>query len=69
MMDNMYGGQDTAGNIKMDKEKLTEKIDIAVAIVMAPDRATRNQGNEGSVYDGRGMLAFKKENPPADGEV
>ena len=50
--------QDPAGNIKMDKEKSTEKIDAAVATVMALDRAIRNQGSEGSVYDGRGILVF-----------
>lgn len=40
------------------KEKSTEKIDAAVATVMALDRAIRNQGSEGSVYDGRGILVF-----------
>jgi len=45
-------------DIKMDKEKSTEKIDAAVATVMALDRAIRNQGSEGSVYDGRGVLVF-----------
>ena len=30
MMDNVYVRQDPAGNIKMDKEKSTEKIDAAV---------------------------------------
>ena len=30
----------------------------AVATVMALDRAIRNQGSEGSVYDGRGILVF-----------
>ena len=58
MMDNVYVRQDLAGNIKMDKEKSTEKIDAAVATVMALDRAIRNQGSEGSVYDGRGILVF-----------
>ena len=38
--------------------KSTEKIDAAVATVMALDRAIRNQGSEGSVYDGRGVLVF-----------
>ena len=42
----------------MDKEKSTEKIDAAVATVMALDRAICNQGSEGSVYDGRGILVF-----------
>lgn len=50
---------DPAGNIKPDKEKSTEKIDGAVAAVMALDRAIRNEGNHGgSVYDERGILVF-----------
>ena len=46
-----------AGNIKPDKEKSTEKIDGAVATIMALDRAIRC-GNENveSVYDTRGLL-------------
>ena len=55
-MDNVYVRQDPAGNIKMDKEKSTEKIDVAVATVMALDRAIRNEGTRSSVYDGRGIL-------------
>ena len=55
MMDNIYIRIDSAGNIKSDKEKSTEKIDGAVAMIMAPDRALRNGGRESnSVYDGRG---------------
>ena len=59
MMDNVYVRTDPAGNIKMDKEKSTEKIDGAVATVMALDRAIRcgNQQSE-SVYDSRGLLVF-----------
>ena len=45
-------------DIKMDKEKSTEKIDGAVATVMALDRAIRNEGSDGSVYDDRGILVF-----------
>ena len=58
MMDNIFIKQDPAGNIKMDKEKSTEKIDGAVATVMALDRAIRNKGNSNSnsVYDDRGIL-------------
>ena len=44
MMDNVFVRQDPAGNIKMDKEKSTEKIDGVVATVMALDRAIRNEG-------------------------
>ena len=57
MMDNIYIRTDPAGNIKPDKEKSTEKIDGAVATVMALDRAIRcgNDMSE-SVYDERGIL-------------
>lgn len=59
MMDNVYVRRDPAGNIKMDKERSTEKIDGAVAMVMALDRAIRN-GNDTSesVYDKRPMLVL-----------
>lgn len=56
MMDNIYVKTDPAGNIKPDKEKSTEKIDGAVALIMALDRSIRNKGNCGSVYDERGIL-------------
>lgn len=59
MMDNVYVKTDPAGNIKMDKAKSTEKIDGAVALVMALDRAIRNgNADGGSVYDDRGILFF-----------
>lgn len=56
MMDNIFIKQDSAGNIEPDKEKSTESIDGAVALIMALDRAIRNQGGSGSVYDERGIL-------------
>lgn len=57
MFDNVVVSQDAAGNIKMNKEKSTEKIDGAVALVMALDRAIRCGYDDGaSVYDGRGLL-------------
>ena len=57
MMDNIYIRTDPAGNIKPDKEKSTEKIDGAVATIMALDRALRNCGTDNeSVYDVRGLL-------------
>lgn len=57
MMDNIYIRTDPAGNIKPDKEKSTEKIDGAVATVMALDRAIRCGNNTSeSVYDNRGLL-------------
>ena len=58
MMDNIFVRTDPAGNIKPDKEKSTEKIDGAVATVMALDRAIRNGSDTGSVYDNRGILVF-----------
>lgn len=58
-MDNIYIRQDPAGNIKADKSKSTEKIDGAIAMIMALDRAIRcgNDTSE-SVYDSRGLLVF-----------
>ena len=56
-MDNIYIRTDPAGNIKADKEKSTEKIDGAVATIMALDRAIRcgnDRGARGS--DERGLL-------------
>lgn len=58
MMDNIYIRTDPAGNIKPDKEKSTEKIDGAVATIMALDRAIRNKGSSGSIYDERGILVL-----------
>ena len=59
MVDNIFIRTDPAGNITPDKEKSTEKIDGAVAAIMALDRAIRCGGDTGgSVYDGRGLLVF-----------
>ena len=58
MMDNIFIKRDPAGNIKPDKEKSTEKIDGAVALIMALDRAIRcGTGDSGaSIYDERELL-------------
>ena len=57
MMDNIYIRTDPAGNIKADKERSTEKIDGAVAAIMALDRAIRcGNVSTASVYDDRGIL-------------
>lgn len=57
MMDNIFIRTDPAGNIKPDKEKSTEKIDGAVATIMALDRAIRcGNDTSASVYDNRGIL-------------
>lgn len=56
-MDNIFIRTDPAGNIKADKEKSTEKIDGAIATIIALDRAIRcGNDNGASVYDDRGLL-------------
>ena len=57
MADNIFIRTDPAGNIKVDKEKSTEKIDGVIVLIMALDRAIRC-GNDTSacVYDERGIL-------------
>ena len=58
-MDNIFIRRDPAGNIKPDKEKSTEKIDGAVALIMALDRAVRcGNGSGDSVYDARELLVL-----------
>ena len=59
MMDNIFIRTDPAGNIKADKAKSTEKIDGAVATIMALDRAIRcGNENGASVYDDRGHFVY-----------
>lgn len=60
MMDNIYIRQDPAGNIKCDKAKSTEKIDGAIATIMALDRAIRCGvlPQPRSIYDERGLLVL-----------
>jgi hypothetical protein len=59
-MDNIYVPTDPSGNIKPDTEKSTEKIDGAVATVMALDRAIRSgNSNAASVYNERGIMLFE----------
>lgn len=57
-VDNLVVTQDPAGNIKPDKAKATQKIDGAVAMIMALDRAIRNADDGHSVYETRGPLIF-----------
>ena len=57
-MDNAFVRTDPAGNLKIDKEKSTEKVDGVVALVMALDRAIKNQSAGSSVYDDRGLLVL-----------
>jgi phage terminase large subunit-like protein len=58
MASNMLVQQDPAGNLKPDKSKSAEKIDGMVALIMGLDRATRQGGNESSIYDERGIIAL-----------
>lgn len=56
--DNVYVEIDAAENIKPSKKHSTERIDGAVATVMALDRSIRNEGQKTSVYDDRGILVL-----------
>jgi len=57
MLDNIFIRRDPAGNIKPDKEKSTEKIDEAVAMIMALDRAIRCvNSSDKSIYAAREIL-------------
>ena len=58
MAGNVVVETDSAENIKVTKTKTPEKIDGIVASIMALDRAVRNQGEIGSVYDERGIISF-----------
>lgn len=58
-MDNICIRTDPAGNIKADKAKSTEKIDGAIATIMALDRAIRcGNNNQESVYINRGLFVL-----------
>ena len=61
-MDNIVMKEDEAGNIKPDKKKATERIDGAVATIMALDRTMRHENNE-SIYNERGMLVIDPNHP------
>ena len=60
MMDNIFMKREPVGNIKLDKEKSTEKIDGAVALIMAFNRAIQcGVGDSGtSVYDEKDLLVL-----------
>ncbi len=60
MASNVTVRVDPAGNIKIDKEKSTEKVDGIVALTMAIGRAVaEREADPGpSVYEERGLLAF-----------
>lgn len=48
--------KDPAGNIKIDKEKSIEKVDLQVAHVMAIGEKMDKHSNQGSIYDGRELI-------------
>ena len=58
MVDNVVVKEDPAGNLKPDKANSQGKIDGVIALVMALDGAIRQQQEEGSVYDTRGILTL-----------
>ena len=49
---------DSAENVKLSKKYSREKIDGAIATIMAYDRASRNGSDGGSVYDEREMVVI-----------
>jgi phage terminase large subunit-like protein len=55
-MGNVVVDQDAAGNIKPNKNKSTEKIDGAVALIMGFARAAMGGGTSESIYSERGLL-------------
>lgn len=57
MIDNIFIRTDPAENIKPDKAKSTEKIDGAVATIMALDRALKHE-TKASVYESREILCI-----------
>ncbi len=57
MADNIVVRMDPAGNIKVDREKSSEKIDGIVAMIMGLARAVVNPDDSGgSIYDRRDMI-------------
>jgi len=58
-VDNLVVNQDPAGNLKPDKAKSTQRIDGAVALIMALDRAIRHADeNAPSIYENRGVISL-----------
>lgn len=58
MISNVAIKVDPAENKKPDKEKSTERIDGAVALIMAVGRAMLRGGQKKSKYEGQGILTF-----------
>jgi len=62
MFENVYVETDAAGGMKPSKKKSREKIDGAVATIMATYRAVLQQSNE-SIYNQRGVLILDLNHP------
>lgn len=56
-MDNLVVEQDPAGNIKPAKDKSTERIDPAVAVIIAISAMLQSEAPEESAYESRGVFA------------
>jgi phage terminase large subunit-like protein len=57
-IDNLVFEQDAAENLKPNKAKAVQRIDGAVALIMALDRAIRHEGEEQSIYETESVKAF-----------
>ncbi len=57
-MSNLTVRTDPAGNLKPDRERSPEKIDLAVALIIALVRYLERDENGPSVYEERGILLF-----------
>ena len=57
-MSNVVTASDPAGNIKPDKSKSKDRIDGAVALIMAAGRAAVHEEEQKSVYESREVLDF-----------
>jgi phage terminase large subunit-like protein len=58
MVDNVVTRQDASGNVKIDKQRSTEKVDGAIAAVMALARATVHEVAARSVYEDRDVVVL-----------
>jgi phage terminase large subunit-like protein len=57
-VDNLMIEQDAAENIKPNKAKSTQRIDGAIAMIMAIDRAIRHDDGHKSIYETRGVITL-----------
>jgi phage terminase large subunit-like protein len=57
-VDNLVVTQDPAGNIKPAKDKATERIDPAVALIIALSAMLQDREDPVSPYESRGVIAI-----------